>query len=165
MGAVPRRIPIAMRTALAVLLAALPFLAGPAGAKDPILVTMDRAKVMRISTPADTVIVGNPGIADAVVHDRQTLIITGRMVGVTNLVILDKKGEPIADETITVEKIQQNLVTVQRGNQRSSYFCTPHCASMMEVGDSPESFGTAQAQISQRNSLGAQFTGGPPGQQ
>lgn len=137
----------------------------PASAKDPISVTMDRAKVMRISSPAETVIVGNPGIADALIHDRQTLIITGRMVGVTNLVILDRQGQPIADEIISVEKIQQNLVTVQKGSKRESFFCTPHCASMIEVGDSPEAFGTAASQINQRNALGAQHATGGGGAQ
>jgi hypothetical protein len=130
-----------------------------AQAKEPIRVVMDRAKVMRISAPAETVIVGNPGIADAVMHDRQTLILTGRMAGITNLVVLDAKGQPIADEIINVEKIQEGLVTVQRGNTRMSYFCTPHCASMPEVGDGREAFEGALNQINQRNSLGAAHSG------
>jgi hypothetical protein len=146
---------------LTVILAAAASLLPLAGAaaKDPINVVMDRAKVMRISSPAETVIVGNPGIADAIIHDRQTLIITGRMVGLTNLVILDAKGQPIADETISVEKIQSGLVTVQRGANRASYFCTPHCASMLEVGDARESFDTALQQIRQRDSLGSGHSG------
>ena len=37
--------------------------------------------------------------ADALIHDRQTLIITGRAVGLTNLVILDGKGEPMLAHT------------------------------------------------------------------
>ncbi|MEJ1159577.1 pilus assembly protein N-terminal domain-containing protein [Prosthecomicrobium sp. N25] len=148
-----------MRLALALAAAATVLPLSVADAKDPINVVMDRAKVMRISSPAETVIVGNPGIADAMIHDRQTLIITGRMVGITNLVILDAKGQPIADEVINVEKIQSGLVTVQRGPARASYFCTPHCAGMLEVGDSKESFETALAQINQRNNLGAQHSG------
>ena len=151
--------------AVAAALAVAAGLASPASAKDAIAVTMDRAKVMRISTPADTVIVGNPGIADAVILDRQTLVITGRMVGITNLVVLDRNGQPVADEVVKVEKVQEDLVTVQRGALRNSYYCTPHCAAMIEVGDAPEAFDKALAQINQRNSLGAQHAGsGVPAQ-
>ena len=150
--------------ALAAVLACIASI-GAASAKDPIRVVMDRAKVMRISSPADTVIVGNPAIADAAMHDRQTLIITGRMVGVTNLVILDAKGQPIADEVINVEKIQDGLVTVQRNAARYSYNCTPHCNAMIETGDSKESFDATLTQLNARNSLAAQYTGaGGPAQ-
>ncbi|MBP0651082.1 pilus assembly protein N-terminal domain-containing protein, partial [Mycobacterium tuberculosis] len=54
--------------------AVIGLLSAPALAKDPIVVTMDRAKVMRIPAPADTVIIGNPAIADVSIHDRQTLV-------------------------------------------------------------------------------------------
>lgn len=136
------------------IVAAIGFAAATAGvAKEPISVTMDRAKVMKISAPAETVIIGNPGIADATIHDKRTLIITGRTVGLTNLVILDAKGEPIADEIISVEKIQAGLISIQRGASRFSYNCTPNCNTMLEVGDNPGAFESALQQINSRNSL------------
>src|SRR5690349_12335114 len=46
------------------------------GAGAPIEVLVDHAKVMHIARPADIVIIGNPGIADATIQDSQTLIIT-----------------------------------------------------------------------------------------
>lgn len=122
-------------------------------AKDPISVTIDRAMVMRLPAPADTVIIGNPGIADATIHDRMTLILTGKIVGMTNLVILDSKGNPIADEVLSVKKMHEGLVSVQRGANRSSYSCTPDCNTMFEVGDAPSSFSQAAGQIGQRNAL------------
>jgi hypothetical protein len=144
------------RLIIAPLLIAASIVASAAvAAKEPLTVVMDRAKIMKISAPAATVIVGNPAIADALIHDRQTLIITGRAVGLTNLVILDAKGEPIADEVIVVQKIQDGLVTVQRGGNRSSYSCTPHCANMMEVGDAPAVFDQTVTQLKQRNSFGS----------
>ncbi len=69
--------------------------------KQPVIVTVDRAKVFRISSPASTVIVGNPAIADATVEDDVTLVLTGRSFGVTNLIVLDHEGNPIVDETIS----------------------------------------------------------------
>jgi hypothetical protein len=123
-------------------------------ARDPIVVTIDRAKVMRLPAPADTVIVGNPGIADATIHDKMTLILTGKMTGTTNLVILDAKGEAIADEIISVAKISDGLVSVQRAGNRYSYSCTPDCNAMFEVGDQKDHFDTTAQQIGKRNGLG-----------
>lgn len=134
-------------------LMALSALTIAAQAKDPISVTIDRAMVMRLPAPADTVIIGNPGIADATIHDRMTLILTGKVVGMTNLVILDAKGNPIADEVLSVKKIHEGLVSVQRGANRYSYSCTPDCNTMFEVGDTPNAFSQAAGQIGQRNAL------------
>ena len=56
-------------------------------AAEPLSVMIDHAKVMHISRPAEVVIVGNPGIADATIQDQQTLIVTGRSFGSTNLIV------------------------------------------------------------------------------
>lgn len=127
---------------------------GAAAAKDPIAVTVDIAKVMRMSAPASTVVVGNPGIADAMLQDRQTLVITGKIAGITNLVVLDSKGQLIADETISVVKPQNGYVTVQRGPSRFSYSCTPSCNAMIEPGDEPGYFGLSENQLRKRIELG-----------
>ncbi|TBW39229.1 pilus assembly protein [Siculibacillus lacustris] len=141
--------------------AAAATVSGTGLAKDPISVTIDRAKVMRISAPAATVVIGNPAIADASIQDRQTLVITGKASGITNLVILDGKGQLIADETINVEKPQVGYVTVQRGGARYTYSCTPNCNAAIEPGDTADYFGAANSQITTRNGFGQQSAGTP----
>jgi Flp pilus assembly secretin CpaC len=42
----------------------------------PIDVKVNMARVLRISAPAATVIVGNPGIADVTIQDPQTLVLS-----------------------------------------------------------------------------------------
>jgi Flp pilus assembly secretin CpaC len=145
-------------TAAAGLLAA-DAVTAPARAADPIVVTMDRAKVMRIPAPAATVIVGNPAIADVSIHDRQTLVLTGRMAGSTNLVVLDKKGDPIAEEVVTVEVAESGIIFVQRGASRYSYACTPNCAVTMRTGDNRDHFNDAKAQIDAVNQNATAFSG------
>src|ERR1019366_2351496 len=54
-------------------------------ARADITVGVDRAQVLRVSRPADVFIVGNPAIADATVQDSQTLVITGKSFGSTNI--------------------------------------------------------------------------------
>src|ERR1043165_2889285 len=102
----------ATRLTLAVAAVASVLAALPARA-DTISVAVDRAKVMRISRPADVVIVGNPAIADATVQDNQTLIITGKSFGTTNLIVLDSTGQSIADSIVTVVSSDEGRVTVR----------------------------------------------------
>ncbi|MEM8797782.1 MAG: pilus assembly protein N-terminal domain-containing protein, partial [Pseudomonadota bacterium] len=84
--------------------------AKPAFASEMIEVTVDHAKVMRISRPAATIVIGNPGIADAAVQDETTLIITGKSFGVTNMIVLDHDGEAIAESLLTVRGERVNAV-------------------------------------------------------
>ena len=63
---------------------------------------MNQAKIVKLARPADTIVVGNPAIADAAVQDASTIVLTGKGFGVTNLVILDGDGNPIVDEQVTV---------------------------------------------------------------
>lgn len=118
----------------------------PASA-DSIEVIVDRAKVMRIARPADVVIIGNPAIADATIQDSQTLIITGRSFGTTNLIVLDVAGQPIAEETIVVSPQNEQVVTVYRRASRQTLSCTPECSPMLAVGDNQGDFDTVNAQI------------------
>jgi Flp pilus assembly secretin CpaC len=118
-----------------------------------VIVMTDRAKVFRIDTPAATVIVGNPAIADVTMHDRHTVVVTGKLFGTTNLVILDKNSEPIIDEVITVRPNEADLVTVQRNGSRYSYSCSPLCEPALRVGDQKENFELTAEQSSSRNKL------------
>ncbi|MCE1234712.1 MAG: pilus assembly protein N-terminal domain-containing protein [Hyphomicrobiales bacterium] len=151
-------------TSIALALAALVLAVPAARAKDPISVMIDRAKVMRISAPAATVVIGNPAIADASIQDRQTLVITGKITGVTNLVILDAKGELIADELVNVEKADRGMVTVQRGASRYTYACTPNCNVALEPGDANDFFSQASSQLSGRNGFVTSSSTGATGQ-
>jgi len=127
--------------------------AATANAAGPITVVVNRAKVLHISQPADVVIIGNPAIADATIQDSQTLIITGRSFGTTNLIILDKKGQSIADNLVTVTPSEDQVVTVYRRASRETLSCTPQCSPVMSLGDNPGTFDAAKAQIEASQSV------------
>lgn len=98
-------------------------------------VNVNMARILRINAAAATVIVGNPGIADVTIQDPQTLILTGKSFGQTNLIILDNAGNPIADTMVEVVQMQAGVVTVYQGQARTSLACAPICQSTIMMGD------------------------------
>ena len=109
----------------------------PAMANDgaPINVNVNMARILRINAAAATVIIGNPGIADVTIQDPQTLILTGKSFGQTNLIVLDSAGNPIADTLIEVVQMQAGVVTVYQGQARTSLACAPVCQAVVMMGD------------------------------
>jgi len=103
-------------------------IAGAALADEPIMrVYMDQARVLRLDRPVSKVIIGNAEVADATVADAQTIVLTGRSFGTTNLVLLDADGNAIVDERILVSIDEGNTVRVFRQTERSVLSCTPNC--------------------------------------
>ena len=99
-----------------------------ASAEEPYLrVYMDHARVLRLDRPVSKVIVGNAKVADATVADAQTIVLTGRNFGTTNLVLLDVDGNAIVDERILVSIDEGNTVRVFKQTERSVLSCTPNC--------------------------------------
>ncbi|TIU28869.1 MAG: hypothetical protein E5W38_22690, partial [Mesorhizobium sp.] len=54
----------------------------PANAGAGIEVTMNQAKIVKLARAADTIVIGNPAIADASVQDASTVVLTGKGFGV-----------------------------------------------------------------------------------
>ncbi|MEP0942883.1 MAG: pilus assembly protein N-terminal domain-containing protein [Rhizobiaceae bacterium] len=120
---------------------------------DALKVIIDRAKVVRIAKPADTIIVGNPSIVDATIQDSRTIVLTGRNFGVTNMIILDSDGDAIVDETIVVQGHETNTVRVYRQAIRETLACSPVCENTLTVGDEATKFEAMDEQIKARNGL------------
>lgn len=92
-----------------------------------IKVVMNHAKIVKLARPADTVVIGNPEIADAAVQDSTTIVLTGKGFGVTNIVVLDIEGQPIVDEQITVSRQTAESVRIYRRSSIQTLSCTPYC--------------------------------------
>ena len=101
----------------------------PAHAQAGIEVVMNQAKIVKLARAADTIVVGNPAIADASVQDASTLVLTGKGFGVTNLVVLDQDGAPIIDEQVTVTRGSNSTVRIYRRSQVQTMSCSPYCES------------------------------------
>lgn len=133
-------------------MAALPAEAAPqAGKIESVIVMVDHAKVVRLPEKAQTVIVGNPAIADVAVQKNGVMIVTGKSFGVTNLIALDAAGALLAESLVRVGADSDSVLTVQRGLERESYSCTPVCQPSAQLGDAQKYFGEVGSQASTRN--------------
>ncbi len=106
-------------------------------AAEGVTVNVNMARILRINSPASTVIIGNPAIADVTIQDPKTLILTGKAYGQTNLIILDSIGNPIADTLVDVVQQEANLMTIYQGRSRTTMVCDPVCQPTPMLGDDP----------------------------
>jgi Flp pilus assembly secretin CpaC len=126
-----------------------------ASADDTIDVTIDFAKILQLDRPADTIVIGNPSIADASVSNEQTLVLTGKTAGTTNLIAIDQDGKEIVHATVRVSSDIRQLTTVFYGAQRQTFSCAPVCEQVISVGDDPAKFDAAKDQIQTRQQFAA----------
>ncbi|MBY8917280.1 pilus assembly protein N-terminal domain-containing protein [Nitratireductor rhodophyticola] len=133
----------ALKTAC--LIAGLVALPGTAPANEAAIeVVMNQAKIVKLAREADTIVIGNPEIADAAVQDATTIVLTGKGFGVTNLVVLDLDGQPIVDEQVVVSRQSASSVRIYRRANVQTLSCTPYCESSYKT----DAERTSEAEIS-----------------
>src|ERR1700676_2806555 len=99
----PTKSMVAIQLAAMATLAAVSAAAPAAARPDEIVVMLDRAKVVKLPEKAQTLVVGNPIIADVTLLKGGTMmVITGKGFGETNLVVLDAAGNLLTEEMIKV---------------------------------------------------------------
>ena len=119
----------------------------PAAAAHDLSVAVEHAEVVRLPANASAIVVGNPSIADALVHDGRTLVVTGRLPGRTNVIALDRVGRIIFSRDIVVSNEARGDIAVYRGTERTTLSCGTTCSSVPRVGDEP---GRTEALTSQQ---------------
>lgn len=145
---------MSMGWAKAAVAACAVMMTGAAFAED-ITIPIDMTAPMRLSQPAEGVSIGNPSIAGVSVQDPSLIFITGRSYGTTNLVIVGAGGRTIFNGRVTVTQPDAGVVTVQRGTETATLACAPSCRPRPDIGDSQQSFQSANEQITGRTSTAA----------
>lgn len=142
-----------MRRLALSLIVALVTLQGAAAETKTVKVTIDKASLIRMPAHAQTLVIGNPGIADVtVLKNNNMMVITGKSFGETNLIAVDADGNPVGESLIRVTSGADAMLIVQRGGERESYSCSPRCMPVLQLGDG-QLFGAAAAQIAARNAI------------
>lgn len=153
------RIRTRARRAIALAAPLLALLAGaaPAAAEEiGVTVLLDRAQIMPYPPSTETIIVGNPIIADVtMLRNTGEVILTGKGFGDTNLLFLDGHGTVLRQARLRVREAPSMMV-VQRGIDRETYACHPRCEPTVALGDSSAFLQKVIGDIQARN---AQATG------
>ncbi len=119
---------------LGLLLSGIPAL--PAGAEQPtrVYLGVDKAQILDLPEPARKISVTNPSIADVQVINPGQLLLNGKSVGVTSLVVFSGKSRqsfdlvvhpaPVGAVSIPSPTADPHTVLVQRGDKMSEQFFT-----------------------------------------
>ena len=103
-------------------------LATPVLAQDSLRVDIDQTARIQLRAPAGSVIVGNPQIADITVVDANTLYVTGKGYGITEIVAVDSIGRTLYQSQIVVSAGNEGRVRVWRGAQVTEMACGSTCS-------------------------------------
>ncbi len=114
--------------------ATLVLAAGHVHAGQQLDLAMDRSIMITVAGEPATVVIGNPSLADISLNGKQVFL-HGHAAGDTNLIILDRDGNTLADFELTVSHNNSNMVTLSKGGVRYSYTCAPYCDAVMIPGD------------------------------
>lgn len=115
------------RTLSALAAAALLGVGGVAQAQS-LNVEIDRSSRISLRGQAASVIVGNPAIADVTVVDANTLFVTGKGYGVTEVVAVDALGRTLYQGEVVVTGGSTGSVRVWRGAQSTEMACAASCS-------------------------------------
>ncbi|MFN3212662.1 MAG: pilus assembly protein N-terminal domain-containing protein [Henriciella sp.] len=100
-----------------------------------VTVEAGKAKAIKLNVNAESVIIGNPNIADVAVHDDKLLFVTGKSFGTTNLMIFDADGNTIHSSDVVVTANATTWVSVKRAGDNFTYDCAPACRPTLSAGD------------------------------
>lgn len=95
---------------------------------DPIVLLANEVEPISLPVPAGSIIIGNSGVADIIVQNKQLLLLTGRGFGSTQVTILDENGNELFSNIVLVQQNTANQLVVRRAGRSETYTCTPDCA-------------------------------------
>lgn len=93
--------------------------AGTAAADTAIEVGVGRTALVKLSRPAASVVVGDPGVADVSVEGPNRVVVFGKRAGGTSLTVLGAGDTVLADTRIVVHPGGSGGVTVTYGSGKS----------------------------------------------
>jgi len=110
---------------------------GAAAQTRPMHIDIDSSTRVQLRAPAGSVIVANPRIADVTVVDANTLFITGKGYGVTDIVAVDAIGRPLFQSQVVVSAGSSGSVRVWRGAQVTEMACGASCSPSVRATPTP----------------------------
>ena len=108
-------------------------------------VEIDQARRVQLRGPAGSVIVGNPAIADVTVVEANSLYITGKGYGVTEVVAVDPIGRTVFQSQVVVTAGDGGgRVRVWRGATATEMACASSCSPSVRGTSGPAADASAE---------------------
>lgn len=135
-----------------------------------LVILSDHMRRVRLDGPAGTILVGNPLIADVTVLGNDTIFVSARSIGSTNIIVLDKEGNEMVTYEVFVREPRIKRVVLNNGGAVQNYQCAPNCERALTQSDSPAAYNTRSGIIStdlglDRTAIGLQSGPNPNTQQ
>lgn len=73
------------------------------------------------------VVLANPEIADILLQSAASLVVSGKKVGITNLLLRDREQRTIADIELHIVPSEARAISVFNGSNRTDYSCLGSC--------------------------------------
>jgi Pilus formation protein N terminal region len=124
----------------AFLFAGLVFGLAAAAQAETLVISIDHSQRLPIGGAVQSVVVGNPSVADVTVVDSHTLYVIGKSFGQTDVIVLDAYGRTLYQGDVVVGSANVGRVTVYRGGARTDMACAPNCQTVVRNG-APSSMG------------------------
>ena len=118
-------------------------------------VPVDQARVIELAGEPGTIVVGNPSIADVSLRNNNLLIVQGKSYGTTNIIILTRDGEQIANMDVLVQPNNKHALSIFKSGARLSYRCKPFCEGELNAGDNKDYFDQIKEQSTGKAAVAA----------
>ena len=113
-----------------------------------LVILNDHMRRVRLDRPAGTILVGNPTIADVTVLGKDTIFVSARSIGSTNIIALDENNNEIRTFEVFVREPKTKRVVLRNAGLAENYQCAPDCLRALTQSDSPAAHSAAQGVIS-----------------
>ncbi len=96
-----------------------------------------QTRIITLAEKPGTIIVSHPEFVSVQMIAPSKMLIQGLAAGYTNLLVLSKKGEKVADLDITItNRGDKRFVRVYQAGERATFVCAPECAPAPNMNDS-----------------------------
>ncbi|MEG8098918.1 pilus assembly protein N-terminal domain-containing protein [Candidatus Liberibacter brunswickensis] len=93
-----------------------------------IRVAIGESVVLKLNDFPTKIIIGSDQIADVLSLEKdKNIVLTGKNIGLTNLIVLGEKDKVIIDAQVTTFINEKNTVRVYSPGKKSILSCTPRC--------------------------------------
>ena len=127
----------------------------PAGAVElnsSVTVKADQATLVALEGEPDTVVIGNALFAD-ITLEKGMIFIHGRQFGTTNVIVLDKENQKLAEFELHVVRGGTQNLTIYKAGAAYSHVCAPVCEKALQVGDAADHFDSVNSAMSTKLGL------------